>query len=92
MPAASSFGQVATAFFIGALGLGVFAWAWWRGAGVLLHGAGAQSLLAEVDLFSADNETWVQVAGGPQPLSPQDAPMGVDLTSKDLSESSAGRS
>jgi len=91
--AASSFGPVATAIFVGALGLGVFASAWWLGAGFLLPGAAAQILpSAEVDIFSADNETWVQVPGRPQPQSPQDAPNVADLTSKDLAGSSAGRS
>jgi len=91
--AASSFGPVATAIFVGALGLGVFASAWWLGAGFLLPGAAAQILpSAEVDIFSADNETWMQVSCRPQPQSPQDAPNVADLTSKDLAGSSAGRS
>ena len=91
--AASSFGLVATAIFIDALGLGAFARAWLLGAGLFLHWAGAQPLPPpEVDIFLADNKTWVQVPGRPQPCSPQDAPNGVDLTSKDRAESSAGRS
>ena len=88
--AESSFGPVVTAIFFGALGMGAFAWAWWLGAGALVHGSGAQSLPraagsshSDVDLFSAEmNETWVRVAGRPQPVSPQDTSMDVDLTSK----------
>jgi hypothetical protein len=76
--AASSFGPVATAIFVGALGVGVFAWAWWLGAGILLQGAGAQVLSSAVsDVFEADNDTWVQVPGQPQTAPPQDAQRGA---------------
>ena len=86
--AGSSFGPVVTALFFGALGLGGFAGAWWCGACAFLHGATAQSLTREVDIFSSEmNDSWVQVAGAPQPFPPQDAQMDVDMTCKDARQS-----